>query len=259
MKAHYFKLLAKNSRARGNSGFTLVEILIVVIIVVILAVIALLLINPTMQRKKLYDSQRKRDLGRLRGLYDDYFLYNLRYPTAQEVCYDDPIEVSAGVCQCNICGLEKDVGTFSPLLHVLYCDPEHPIQQYVYEYDCGGSEPLWYKIYAKLSLNSYLGPDGQYTCNFGVSNRDDSFLLPYPFTCEEEPSGGGGPTSTPGPTSPPPAPTSTSAPLPTPKYCILSSICNICGTYAQCLQPDACDQPLTLYSNSSCTQICSLP
>ena len=240
-----------------KSGFTLVEVLIVIALVAILAVIALVALNPTKQRQKLYDVKRKRDLSQLKGLYELYFTKNLRFPTGAEVCYDPPEDIGGGVCQCHICGLEQDVGTFSDTLQVLYCDPEHSRNTYLYQYDCT-AQPGWYRLYASLSQED---PEGN-ACTFGVSNKDDSFLEPYPNSCGTIESGGGegegggggggggGPTATPTPT-PPACPDD-----PVPKYCQLGGICNICGTYANCLSASACDQPPVLYSNSLCSDRC---
>ena len=277
-----------------SSGFTLIEILIVVAVIAVITILALLMINPTNQRKKLFDSQRKRDLQAFAGLAEDYNTSYQTYPRGEDICYDEPVR-DGNICSCHFCGLSKDSGIFSPLVHKLYCDPEHPRVDYVYQYDCSSDKPYWYKIYAKMTFDTPVGPN----CNYGKTSATQYSIEPYPNTCSTEtggpiiptlpgggtppppggptnppgpttpPTGGPGPTNTPSPTSPP-APTNTPIPTPTPvpsyppcpadpisKYCILGTICNICGTTAQCLQPSRCNVPLLyLYSNSSCTLPC---
>lgn len=239
-------------------GFTLIEILIVVAIIAILAVIALFMLNPTQQRYKLYDVQRRRDLSQLKGLYQLFFDQHHRFPTGAEVCFDSPVNEGDGSCSCHICGLEQDVGTFSNFLQKLYCDPEHPRKSYLYQYECTAT-PGYYKIYATLSQ---VNPEGG-ACSFGVTNRQDDFLEPYPNNCETTPGtgsgggggGGGGPTAT-----PTPSPTPGACPAdPVPKYCRLGGICNICGTFANCTTTGACDSPTQLFSDSLCNTACSIP
>ncbi|OGK28818.1 hypothetical protein A3D06_02060 [Candidatus Roizmanbacteria bacterium RIFCSPHIGHO2_02_FULL_40_9] len=257
-----------------RKGFTLIELLIVVAVIIVLVVIALMLINPTRQRQRLYDVQRKRDLTRLKVLYEDFYLNRQEYPRGEDICYDDPVN-NGGVCSCHLCGLVKNASVFAPLVHVLYCDPEHPVREYLYEYDCSSGTsiaPQWYRIYAQLT--------GSNSCSFGVTNQPDYTLEPYPNSCENpggtggsggegnpeatptpgsggggDGGGGGSPTDTPSPTSP--APTLPACPNdPTPKYCILGGVCNICGSFGNCLQSSSCDQPAQLYSNSVCTNAC---
>lgn len=245
---------------KPKNGFTLIEILIVVAVIAILAIIAIMLINPTKQRQKLYDSQRKRDLNHLKGLYEDYYSQNQTYPRGEDICYDTPVD-DAGVCSCHICGLVRNTGNiFGQLVHVMYCDPEEPKMSYLYEYDCVNAYPQWYKMYAQLSNTT--------SCSFGVTNQPNSSLSPYPNSCNSTGGGGGGPTSTPVPPSPTPGgggPSNTPTPAPTlpscpadpiPKYCLLGPVCNICGDFANCNQPSSCNQPPQLYSNSICTLSC---
>jgi len=231
-----------------EDGFTLIEILVVVALIAILAMMTLMIINPSKQRGKLYDVKRKRDLNQLKGVYELFYAKNLRFPKGEEVCYDSPVPSGAGACSCHVCGLEQDVGTFRDVLQVLYCDPEHSRKTYVYEYDCTDN-PDWFKMYAKLSANDSSGS----SCSYGVTNRPDEFLEPYPNTCGTgEPSGGGGNgNGGPTPTPPPACPVD-----PAPKYCRLGGICNICGSLSNCLLPSSCDQPTVLFNDSLCTNKC---
>jgi len=239
-------------------GFTLVEILVVIAIIAVLAILALMAFNPTMQRIKIYDIKRKRDVNNLRSIYELFHSSKSRYPTGDELCYDAPVE-SGGVCSCHLCGLEKDTGALGPVLQVLYCDPEHPKSSYVYEYDCSDS-PSWYRLYTHLGFDDKdQKPLTDASCRYGVTSKSDGFLEPYPDSCggvnieiPDNGDGGGGdnPPNTPTPT--PPA----CADDPVPKYCVNSDICNICGNYANCLNPSTCDQPPVLFSNSLCTDQC---
>lgn len=241
-------------------GFTLVEILIVIMVIAILALIALMLSNPTRQRQKLYDVKRKRDLNQLKGLYALFYDQNARYPTGEELCYDEPT-VSGATCTCHICGVERDNKVFGQQLQTLYCDPEHPRSSYVYQYACG-DYPDWFKIYTHLSIDDTGQiPSDDVSCRYGISSKPDSFLEPYSDACggENQTSSGGGNSGGGGghPTTAP-TPTPVSCPFdPVPKYCKLGGICNICGQFSNCLQPSTCDQPTQLYSNSLCTNSCS--
>lgn len=251
---------------KNESGFTLIEVLIVVVLIAILALVALMAINPARQRGKLYDVKRKRDLNQLKGIYDLYYNKNLRFPTGEEVCYDDPVDEGGGMCSCHICGLEQDVGTFRDYLQVLYCDPEYSRKSYLYEYECS-AQPGWYKLYSTLSQETTDGG----VCTYGVTNRSDQFLDPLTNSCESgnaggasgggggETGGGGGGTGGGGGGSPTatPTPTPISCPAdPVPKYCMLGGICNICGTHSNCLNPASCDQPAQLFDDSLCTNRC---
>lgn len=251
------------STLRTDNGFTLVEILIVVVLVAILAVVILLLLNPTQLRERLYDVNRKRDLNNLRGLYEIFHNQHFRYPTGAEICYDTPVNDGSGTCSCHICGLESANNPFTDILQVLYCDPQFPRYSYLYEYDCS-PEPLWYRMYAQLSQPE---PDGGGYCTYGITNKGNDFLDPSTFACDDPgatggSSGGSGGTGGGGGTGPTatPTPTPMICPAdPTPKYCILSGICNICGTFAECNVAGACDSPDSLYSDSYCTSSCSIP
>lgn len=243
-----------------ENGFTLIEILIVVMLMAVLAVIALMLLNPTQLRERLYDVQRKRDLNSLKGLYSIFYDQHFRYPTGEEICYDTPVNDGSGMCSCHICGLESSKNPFTGILHVLYCDPQFPQYSYLYEYDCS-PDPLWYRTYAQLSQPQ---PDGGGYCTYGVTNKSNDFLDPSTFICDEPGSAGGdggsGGTGGGGGTGPTATPTPMACPSdPVPKYCRLSGICNICGSFSECTAVGACDSPDSLYSDSYCTSSCSIP
>jgi prepilin-type N-terminal cleavage/methylation domain-containing protein len=235
---------------RREKGFTLVEILIVVMIIAILAVIALFIFNPAKTRNRAWDIERKRELEQLRILFENYFLENLSYPTDNLVCYDTA-QNNSGVCSCHICGLERDAGTFSTLVQLLYCDPEHGRKDYLYKYDCSNAQPLWYVIYGQLGASP--GSENGLTCNYAVTN-DQSKVESQPEGCLVEGGSGyngsgGGPQNTPTPFPACPAD-------PSPKFCYQGSICNNCGDFANCSSGGTCNSPLLLYSEGTCTNTC---
>jgi len=236
---------------KHEKGFTLVEILIVVMILAVLAVIGLFIFNPAQSRHRVWDIERKRELEQLRILFDNYYLEHFSYPTDQQVCYDTAVNVD-GVCSCHICGLERDPGTFSTLIQLLYCDPQHGVKDYLYKYDCTNPDPLWYVGYAQLDTGP--GAGNGLTCNYSVSS-EVAHVEPNPEGCAVSGGGGGGgggggsPTAT--PTPPPACPAD-----PIPKYCFQGAICNNCGDFANCSSGGTCNSPLRLYSNGACSDAC---
>ncbi len=242
---------------KNQRGFTLVEILIVVMIIAILAVVALFIFNPAKSRHRVWDIERKRELEQLRILFENYFLENQHYPIDGQVCYDAAqIDVN-GVCSCHICGLESDPGTFSSLVQLLYCDPEHGRKDYLYKYDCVNPEPLWYAGYTQLGTGP--GAETGLACNYAVSN-DPARIESSPEGCAVVTTGGGesGPTPTPGGggggPSPTPLPSCPSDPAP--KFCFQGVICNNCGDFANCTSGGTCNSPLQLYSDGACSNSC---
>ncbi len=235
---------------KHERGFTLVEILIVVMIIAILAIIAVIVFNPAKSRHRVWDIERKRELEQLRILFENYFMEHLTYPTDQLVCYDEAVNTD-GVCSCHICGLERDVGTFSSLVQLLYCDPQHGQKDYLYKYDCVNSDPLWYAIYAQLT--SSPGAESGLTCNYAVSNDPDR-IESSPEGCTVSGGGGGGGEGGgggPTPTPPPACPA-----FPAAIYCFQGVICNNCGDIGNCTSGGTCNTPLQLYSEGTCTNAC---
>lgn len=236
---------------KHESGFTLVEILIVVMIVAVFAIMAVFMLNPAKARYRVWDIERKRELEQLRILFENYFMEHLTYPTDQLVCYDTAVN-TAGVCSCHICGLERDAGTFSTLIQLLYCDPQHGQRDYLYKYDCVNTDPLWYVIYGQLTTGP--GAESGLSCNYAVTN-DPTKVESSPAGCAvsggNSGGGGGGGGGGPTPTPPPSCPAD-----PAPKFCIQGSICNNCGDFGNCTSGGTCNSPLQLYSEGSCTNAC---
>jgi len=63
-----------------KNGFTFVELLIALAILIILIIILIGIINPTALVGKANDSQRKRDLDRIRKSFEEYFNDKGHYP-----------------------------------------------------------------------------------------------------------------------------------------------------------------------------------
>lgn len=63
-----------------KNGFTLVEILVTLTILVVLALIMVGILNPIVLVNKGYDSQRKKDLNRIKVAFEEYFNDKGYYP-----------------------------------------------------------------------------------------------------------------------------------------------------------------------------------
>lgn len=220
-----------------QDGFTLIEILIVIALLAILFVIALLVLNPTKQREKIWDVQRKREINTLKVLIDNYYFDNMRFPTGDELCFDEVVQ-NGNICSCHVCGLAEDNHIFGPLLHVLYCDPEHPKKEYLYQFDCS-ENPLWYRVYAQLAEDPSGGSSTQ--CNYGFSS-DPKDVEPFPDLCSEEESEEE--------EEPPPACPEIGV------YCFQGVQCNICSPLENCISGGRCNIPLQIYTDDLCTTPC---
>ncbi len=231
---------------KSLKGFTLMEILIVISLIVILAIIALITFNPKKQIEKSQDSKRKTEIIQLQKVLEDWYNDKNCYPKPQEICYDQADSNNS----CHICGNQQNSPNFSPYLNNLPCDPQHPTKKYLYQVDdlvC----PKKYWIYTKFSnetdpiitetnCSSGCGPNNNCNFNVGFTSPNTS-----PNQCQIS-----SPTITPQPT------------IQTNYFCqnynslyILSqtNICNICGTYQQCLNNHPNE---TYYIDSQCIQNC---
>lgn len=268
-----------------DEGFTILELLIVIVLIIILALIALIIFDPKAQIEKSWDAKRKIELATMQKVFEEFFNDRNHYPTAADICYDDAT-LDGSTYYCFICGREDTSPDFDPYLTRVPCDPQHPNKEYLLQYDGENPSPYWYKICVMLSDQSY--GEGY---NWGVGSPNVelepclivSFITPTPGPSPT--AGPPTPTSTPGPTSTPtptltptgtptltitpggPTLTPTQTPTPTPtlppcppdpqsKFCLKNSICNNCGTFDNCSLPNACNQPLELYSDWNCTARC---
>jgi four helix bundle suffix protein len=239
-----YRKLPKSPRLLRS--FTLMEILIFIALIALLATALLVLLNPKKQIEKAWDGKRKKELNTLQKVFEDWYNDKNCYPKPQEICYQVISETEG-----YICGNENSSPNFSPYLNKIPCDPQHPSRKYLYQVD-NSQCPSGYKIYALLSE---LPNNGAYNYLVSAGNVDSSTAYP---------------TLIPQPTSITPTPTRISTPTisitqplcpadPTSKYCFKYDICNNCGSFSSCQQPNSCNLPLQLYSNSTCSQPCRLP
>jgi four helix bundle suffix protein len=140
-----------------NRGFTLMELLITVAFLALIAVAVFVLLNPSKQIKKTWDSKRKNELGQLRKVLEDWYNDKNCYPKPSEICYDPSnTPLSDGTYTCHICGNQPGSPNFSPYLSKLPCDPQSPAKQYLYQVD-NLTCPTFYRIYTQLSPISESG------------------------------------------------------------------------------------------------------
>ncbi len=220
-----------------RAGLTLMELLLVISLAAMIILALLILINPKKQFEKAQDGRRKKEITQLAKSVEEFYNDNERYPDSTEICYSAE-ETDGETCSCYICGGESASPSFDPYLRPLPCDPRHPTQSYLYQYEC--TTKRWFKLYSQLS-------DSPTSYSFGMSSQNIA-LAPFP-------------TSTIAPSSAPSTPTPTSAPggsdCVEPIYCKKDGLCNICGTPGDCADPSRCT-PGEYYNNSGCTNACTL-
>lgn len=155
-----------------KKGFTLVELLIVMAILAILSVIMTGVLNPVALVNRGYDARRKKDIGRIKVAFEEYFNDNGCYPNATVIA--------------NLTDKSKCNGdVFAPWLNRWPCDPQgipYMISAQITTNNC----PHWFKVFTKLQnphdseipngwLSSYLLGNGEITgaqANFGVSSTN---------------------------------------------------------------------------------------
>lgn len=165
-------LKSKIYNLTSNHSFTLIELLITVALIAVIAVVIFVLLNPSRQIKKTWDSKRKNELGQLRKILEDWYNDKNCYPKPSEICYDPSnTPLSDGTYACHICGNHSNSPSFSPYLAKLPCDPQYPTKQYLYQVD-NLTCPTFYRIYTQLS------PINQ----SGITNDPDSKAVGcFPF------------------------------------------------------------------------------
>lgn len=217
-----------------TEGFTLMEILLVISLAAMIILALLILINPKKQFDRAQDGKRKQELTQLAKSVEEFYNDNERYPDAPEICYTAE-EVDGQTCSCSICGIDPASPDFSPYLRPLPCDPSHPNQGYLYQYEC--TTKKWFKLYGQLSDDSENYSYGQSSANIS--------LLPYPSAA---------PTA---PVSTTYTPTPAGSDCVAPIYCKKDGICNLCGTSSDCADASRCT-PGQYYNNSGCVNACTL-
>lgn len=140
-----------------KTGFTLVELLVVMAILVFLGVGLLATLNPIFQVDKANDARRKKDLGKIKVAFEEYYNDKGCYPSGELL---DRLRNSDN-CKSNV---------FSPWLPNWPCDPTRKTAYYVFTED---SEcPGWFKIITNLSNQSDRDiPGGWYSLdNFFIGD-----------------------------------------------------------------------------------------
>jgi prepilin-type N-terminal cleavage/methylation domain-containing protein len=133
----------------NKKGLTFVELLIVISILAILTVGLLMTINPMLQVNKGKDARRKKDLGRIRVAFEEYYNDRLCYPS-----------------QDLIAGLSCNSTDFLPYLNSWPCDPDGG----KYEIFIDGNEcPKYYRAYGKLQWEDDMQA---INCDYGESSTN---------------------------------------------------------------------------------------
>lgn len=142
---------------KSKKGMTLVEIMISMTIIAFLAVMAIVFLNPTAQMKKARDTQRKKDLNRIKIAFEDYLNDKNCYPNQNLV---DSLN-NATNCKS---------GVFSPWLTIWPCDPKEALSYPLVVGDDGNC-PKWYKIMTNLenSNDPQISDQGGIGLSVGVS------------------------------------------------------------------------------------------
>lgn len=124
-------------------GFTLVELLVGMTILAVMVMAAIGAINPKSLNDRGRDAQRKKDLGRIKVAFEEY--YN------DTGCYPDKDTVKALVCD----------GKFKTYLDTWPCDPTTGAQYYIFT---GVGCPRSFKILTNLQYQKDRDiPAGWYT------------------------------------------------------------------------------------------------
>jgi prepilin-type N-terminal cleavage/methylation domain-containing protein len=114
-------------------GFTLIELLIVIAILAIMTMIMVGILNPIALMGKANDARRKKDLGRIKVAFEEYFNDNGCYPT-----------------DAVISGLTCDGSGFASWgVNSWPCDPSTRLPYYIFV-GPDASCPSWYKILTNL-------------------------------------------------------------------------------------------------------------
>ncbi len=253
-------------------AYTLTEILLVVGIILLISFLSILIMNPKSQLNKVYNVRRKQELAIVRRTFEDYYNDQTAYPKSSDICYDTPVDQD-GVCSCHVCGLASSANPLATYMPKLYCDPDYPKQSYLYQYDCSADTPTWYRMCARLIGDPTAGESENY--NYGIAsgnidiNECNAIAAVQPGTGGTGgPGGTGGTGGTGGSGSPSVTPGGSGGPNPTDslppfcqndpdtKYCLKDGLCNACGDFDNCRNEFSCDQPVQLFSDYQCSDVC---
>lgn len=151
-----------------KKGFTLVEVMIVVLIVIILAVVMTSIFNSTGVFNKARDAQRKKDLGRIKVAFEEYF--------NDKGCYPDQalIDSLSLASNCN-------KAVFSPWLTNWPCDPNKTPYRIAIEDSRFGECNKWYKVLTQLEnkLDSSIPSGWDYLTSFIIGEEITSEQVNY--------------------------------------------------------------------------------
>lgn len=96
--------MIKLNIARGNSGFTLIEILVVIGIIALLAAIVIIAINPARQFAQARNTQRSSNVNAILNAIGQYIADNKgAVPAGIPTAPADPLDIASG--GANICTL----------------------------------------------------------------------------------------------------------------------------------------------------------
>ena len=126
-------------RFNNKKGFTLVELLIVMAILLMMATMMVGTLNSVGIFNKARDARRKKDIGRIKIAFEDY--YN------DKSCYPSPTIVSNLMLATN-CG----TGVFKPWLPSWPCDPNGTPYQIATDAFGVNACAKWFKVLTKLGL-----------------------------------------------------------------------------------------------------------
>ncbi len=230
-----------------KKGLTMMESLIIITLIIVLLALIIFQLNPKNQINKAKDSRRKTDLTMLKKVLEDWYNDKNCYPKPEEICYD----AQSNSLTCHICGEKPTSPNFQPYFNKLPCDPDSQSNKnYLYEVD-NNDCPSLYRIYTKLEYlaDQEIAKSGcpESPLNYGVSSPNTGLQCQLTPTSQ--------------PTSPYQSPTPSPTQSPSNIYCrdynpiyiISLGICNICGSYNECLNqyPEK-----TFYIDFQCQQSC---
>jgi len=172
-----------------QSAFTFIELVVSMAIIALLTIVFLGLFNPLKQVQKSWDGKRKNDLSTMQKALEDWYDDKGAFPNANQICFDSVSssridDYGKTACYCQVCGNRSGSPSFSPYLSRLPCDPQSTAKEYLYDFDCSGTKPAFYRVYTKLSITTDraitelgcqygCGPAQDYAYNYGISNGQD--------------------------------------------------------------------------------------